>query len=121
MVEKKQKIKSFLAKAGKATANFFVKNRYFFGKIGVALLTLALSAILLFFLLRMIPGDIVELYALKLQNQQGITYDRAYELASQLLNYNPQRKRLCRLRKVRGRIVPRSTRRVLPRNGRFGK
>ena len=89
MVEKKQKIKSFLAKAGKATANFFVKNRYFFGKIGVALLTLALSAILLFFLLRMIPGDIVELYALKLQNQQGITYDRAYELASQLLNYNP--------------------------------
>lgn len=89
MVEKKQKIKSFLAKAGKATANFFVKNRYFFGKIGVALLTLALSAILLFFLLRMIPGDIVELYALKLQNQQGITYDRAYELAAQLLNYNP--------------------------------
>ncbi len=68
---------------------FCVKHRYFFSKIGVSLVTLALSVILLFFLLRQIPGDIVELYALKLQGQQGITYDRAYELASQLLNFDP--------------------------------
>ena len=68
---------------------FFVKYKYFFAKIGVAIITLAISVILLFFLLRLIPGDIVELYAIKLQNQQGITYDRAYELAKQLLNYDP--------------------------------
>ena len=88
MTQSKQKFKSFVKKAGKAIARFFVKYKYFFAKIGVALITLALTIILLFFLLRLIPGDIVELYALKLQAQQGITFDRAYELASQLLNYD---------------------------------
>lgn len=68
---------------------FCSKHRYFLMKIGISLLTLTLSVILLFFLLRLIPGDIVELYALKLQAQQGITFDRAYELATQLLNYDP--------------------------------
>ncbi|MEG2014463.1 MAG: ABC transporter permease [Clostridia bacterium] len=68
---------------------FIDKYKYFFAKIGVSLLTLALSTILLFFLLRQIPGDIIELYALKLQGSQGISYDRAYELAKQLLNFDP--------------------------------
>lgn len=76
-------------KVWKVLAAFLTKYRYFFAKVGVSLLTLALSVILLFFLLRMIPGDVVEIYALKLQNQQGLTYDRAYELATQLLNYDP--------------------------------
>lgn len=76
----------FLKKVG----NFFVKNRYIFIKIGVSLLTLALTTILLFFLLRQIPGDIVEIYAQQLQYQRGLTYERAYELAADLLNYNPQ-------------------------------
>ena len=73
----------------KLIGRFFSKYSYFFAKIGVSLLTLSLTTILLFFLLRLIPGDILELYALKLQNQQGITYDRAYELAKQLLNFDP--------------------------------
>ena len=81
MTKEKKSFKSVISNAASV--------KYFFAKIGVAILTLSLSVVLLFFLLRMIPGDIVELYALKLQNQQGITYDRAYELASQLLNYNP--------------------------------
>ena len=72
-----------------AVGKFFVKYKYFFSKVGVSLITLALSIILLFFLLRQIPGDIVHLYALGLQQRQGINYDRAYELASQLLNYDP--------------------------------
>ena len=81
----KSKIKKFFGVCGR----FFQKYSYFFAKIGISLVTLALSIIALFFLLRMIPGDIVELYALKLQNQQGITFDRAYELAAGLLNYDP--------------------------------
>lgn len=76
-------------KAFKAAKAFLIKYRYFFAKVGISLLTLVLSIVLLFFLLRQIPGDIVELYALKLQGQQGITYDRAYELATQLLNFDP--------------------------------
>ena len=89
MTKEKKSFKSVISNVACVTGRFFVKYKYFFAKIGVAILTLSLSVVLLFFLLRMIPGDIVELYALKLQNQQGITYDRAYELASQLLNYNP--------------------------------
>ena len=65
------------------------KYGYFFTKVGVSLLTLFLSIIALFFFLRLIPGDIVQLYAIKLQSQQGLTYERAYELATQLLNYDP--------------------------------
>lgn len=69
--------------------DFSGKYRYFFEKLGLSILTLALTIILLFILLRQIPGDILQIYALKLQGQQGITYDRAYELASELLNYDP--------------------------------
>lgn len=76
-------------KFGKVVAGFFGKYRYFFEKLGLSILTLALTIILLFILLRQIPGDILQIYALKLQGQQGITYDRAYELASELLNYDP--------------------------------
>ncbi len=76
-------------KFGKAVAGFFGKYRYFFEKLGLSILTLALTIILLFILLRQIPGDILQIYALKLQGQQGITYDRAYQLASELLNYDP--------------------------------
>lgn len=68
---------------------FFVRYKYFFSKLGVSILTLALSTILLFFLLRLIPGDILDTYARKLSAQQGITYDRAYVLAKQLLNFDP--------------------------------
>lgn len=84
--EKQQRKGTQVRKVVKA---FLTKYRYFFAKVGVSLLTLAMSVILLFFLLRMIPGDVVEIYALKIQNQQGLTYDRAYELATQLLNYDP--------------------------------
>lgn len=81
----KTKSKKFFA----AVWRFMCKYRYFFLKIGISLVTLVLSIIMLFFLLRLIPGDIVEIYALKLQAQQGITFDRAYQLAAQLLNYDP--------------------------------
>ena len=70
-------------------AQFFVKYRYFFIKIGISIITLALTVILLFFLLRLIPGDIVQEYALKLQGNRGIPYEQAYELAKDLLNYDP--------------------------------
>ena len=54
------KIKKIFGVIGK----FLQKYSYFFGKVGISLVTLILSTIALFFLLRMIPGDIVELYAL---------------------------------------------------------
>jgi len=68
---------------------FLIKNKYIWIKIGVSVLTLAITTILLFFLLRQIPGDVVEIYAQTLANQRGLTYDRAYELAVDYLNYDP--------------------------------
>ena len=73
----------------KSLRAFFTKYRYFFVKLGVSLIILALSVILLFFLLRQIPGDVVDLYARNLQAQRGIPYDRAYELAVELMHYDP--------------------------------
>jgi len=83
------KLSKFFKLLGKLLSNLFKKYRYFFQKIGVALVTLALSIIVLFLILRQIPGDIIELYALKLQNQQGLSYERAYQLATQLMNFDP--------------------------------
>lgn len=65
------------------------KNRQFFVKLFIALLTLAVSVIIIFFLLRLMPGDVVQTYALKLQGQRNISYEEAYKLATQLLNYDP--------------------------------
>lgn len=73
----------------KGVSRFFAKYRYFFEKVGVALLTLALTTILLFFLLRLIPGDAFEEYARKLAGERGISYSAAYKLAKDLLNYDP--------------------------------
>ncbi|MBO5046680.1 MAG: ABC transporter permease [Clostridia bacterium] len=80
---------SAFKRAGRAVLRFFKKNEYIFSKIGFSLLTLALTTIFLFFLLRQIPGDIVDIYAQQLQYSRGLPYERAYELAVQLLNYNP--------------------------------
>ena len=76
-------------KFGVAVLTFLKKNEYIFSKIGLALLTLALTTICLFFLLRQIPGDVVDIYAQSLQVSRGLTYDKAYELAVQLMNYDP--------------------------------
>ena len=80
---------SKIKKTFKRIKIFFVKNRYIWIRIGVSLLTLALTTILLFFLLRQIPGNVVEIYAQQLQVQRGLSYERAYELAVDYLNYDP--------------------------------
>lgn len=84
-VHKQSKMKKMLSK----TLFFFKKNSYIFIRVGVSLLTLMCTTILLFILLRQIPGDVVEIYAQQLQRQQGLPYERAYELAVQYLNYDP--------------------------------
>lgn len=79
-----------LAVAAKAVARFFVKHAYFFKKLGIALLTLACSTVIIFFILRLIPGDVVREYALQIASKRGISYDAAYQIAIQLLNYDPE-------------------------------
>lgn len=80
---------SKLKKILRKVAAVLYKGRHFFLKLLIAVLTLSVSVILIFFLLRLMPGDVVQNYALKLQGQRNISYDEAYRLATQLLNYDP--------------------------------
>ena len=68
---------------------FFYRYRYFWNKLGVALITLALTTVLIFFILRLTPGDIVHNYAMSLASQRNVTYEEGYRLAVMLLNYDP--------------------------------
>ena len=58
-------------------------------KLLVAFLTLSLTTILIFFVLRLTPGDIVHDYAMQLATQRNISYEEGYRLAVMLLNYDP--------------------------------
>ena len=58
-------------------------------KLMVSLLTAFLGLILTFYLIRMMPGDIVHTWATKMVVEQGIPYENAYELAKTHLNYDP--------------------------------
>jgi len=55
----------------------------------VAVFTACAALVITFFLLRMMPGDIVHMIALELQQAQGVPYNEAYELAKAQLNYDP--------------------------------
>lgn len=65
------------------------KRRYLFRSIGVALGTLMLSILMLFFMLRLIPGSSVDLFARTLVNQRNIPFEDARILAIQILGYDP--------------------------------
>ncbi len=74
--------------AGKVL-NLFYRNRLFWQKLGVALLTLLVTTILVFFILKLTPGDVVFNYAQSLQSRLGCDWDYAYSLATQTLGYDP--------------------------------
>lgn len=88
-VSAKDKFVNAMRITGRAIAGFFYKYRYFWKKLGIALLTLAFSTVVIFFIIRLIPGDIVREYALGLASSRNIPYDEAYRLAVQMLNYDP--------------------------------
>lgn len=84
------KMKNFFISVGKGIWHIIYRYRHFIKRLLVALLTLSLSTIVIFFILRLIPGDIVREYALGLAQKRGISYDQAYPMAVQLLNYDPE-------------------------------
>lgn len=73
----------------KSISVFVVRYRYFFERLLIALCTLILCSIVTFFLMRMMPGDVVENYTYSLMAQKQLPYDAARRLAVQLLNYDP--------------------------------
>lgn len=73
----------------KAIYMFFYRGRYFWQKLGFVLLTLVLTTVMIFFILRLTPGDTVVNYAKSIQAAQNLTYEEAYRVAVKLLNYDP--------------------------------
>ena len=72
-------------------AIFFYKGRYFWVKLGFMLLTIFLTTIMIFFILRLTPGDTVVNYAKSIMSARpGISYEQAYREAVNLLNYDPE-------------------------------
>lgn len=66
------------------------KYRFFWRRIGIALLTIILSIFLIFFLLRLIPGSSVDLFARTLAAQRNISMEEARVIAIQILGYDPE-------------------------------
>lgn len=74
----------------KAILSFLYRGRYFYKKLFFVLITLVLTTIMIFFILRLTPGDTVYNYAKTIQASQNLTYEEAYRVAVNLLNYDPQ-------------------------------
>ncbi len=58
-------------------------------KIVTSVITIFVAITFTFFLVRMMPGDIVHTLAVQIQMQQGVSYDEAREIAKAQLNIDP--------------------------------
>lgn len=58
-------------------------------KIGIALLTIVIAAIVMFIVIQNLPGDPVDMLAADLARSENIQYDIAYDRAKAILNYDP--------------------------------
>ncbi len=81
--------KTPFAKLLRVVQAFFVKHHYILSKIAMSIVTMLLTMVMIFFLLRMIPGDPVYQYAIGIQQQRRITFEEAYKVAVQMLHYDP--------------------------------
>ena len=70
-------------------ARVLLRYGFLFKKVLTALVTFLLAVVLIFLVLRMTPGDLVNKYALTLQSQRNIPYNDARTLAVSMLNYDP--------------------------------
>lgn len=72
-----------------AIGNFCIRYRSFFKRLLMSLLTLLLAAVFGFLFVKLMPGNVVEMYARNLANERKIPYEDAYRLAVSILNYDP--------------------------------
>lgn len=78
-------MKSRLAKVW----GFFYKTKYFWSRLLITLLTMFLTTIICFIIIKSMPADTVYQYALRLQNELKIPFEDAYRQAKMMLNYDP--------------------------------
>jgi peptide/nickel transport system permease protein len=70
-------------------SHIFFRYRYLWRRIGLSLITITLATIFGFILIKLMPGNVVEIYAQRLMNERRITYTEAYRLAVNMINYDP--------------------------------
>lgn len=58
-------------------------------RILVSLFTILVAMTLTFFLVHSMPGDVLHMWALQIQQQQGISYEEARQIARTMLSYDP--------------------------------
>ncbi|HZK33964.1 MAG TPA: ABC transporter permease [Bacillota bacterium] len=63
--------------------------KYIFKKIGTSFVTLIAVVIVIFLVLRLMPGDIIEPLARQEAAQMGLTFEEAYQRVADRYNYNP--------------------------------
>jgi len=83
------KLKRILTTIVTVVGGFFYKTRFLWKRIGFALVTLFLATVFGFFLIKLMPGDPITMFAKRLSDQRRIPLDDAYRLATLLLNYDP--------------------------------
>lgn len=86
---KKNEKHGFMKTTWDVIRQILFKYRYLWPRLATALITLCCAIFLIFILIRMIPGNIVEDYAVKLVEQRRITLSEARILAVQILGYDP--------------------------------
>lgn len=89
VAKKESKFIIFLNKTWKVIFNFLYKNRYFFKRLGFALITILFAIMLTFLVLTLTPNDAIDEYAQYLVDSRRIPLDEARELAVQILGYDP--------------------------------
>ncbi len=82
-------MKKTLKKIKNTISQIFFRYRYLWRRIGLSLITITLATLFGFILIKLMPGDVVEIYAQRLMNERRITYTEAYRLAVNMINYNP--------------------------------
>lgn len=78
-----------LKKIWRAILSFIYKNRYFFKRLGFALITILFAIMLTFLVLTLTPNNAIDEYAQYLVDTRRIPLDEARKLAVQILGYDP--------------------------------
>lgn len=81
--------KQTLTKIWSFVKDSLYKTRFIWKRVAFAFVTLILATIFGFFLIKMMPGDPVTMFAKRLSDERRIPMEEAYRLAKMLLNYDP--------------------------------
>lgn len=86
---KNSSIKNVLLKIGKTIIKFFYNNRYFWKRLGIAVINVIFAVMLTFLVLTLTPTNAIDQYAQMLVEQRAISLEEARKLAVEILGYDP--------------------------------